>query len=163
MLTATPLLRNVVLTLLVLTASCVLACESHAARYVKAEISLDGKILLVGSRGDNGQPDADEVWDYLKTITFKRTEEFLALKFKDDAKEAVLTSNAPKGGPGTIVIDMGYGGKTTTRELTLIRVPRDENGGEWRLDPAQIDKLFSRRFLRRSDAARLKNPQNYRR
>ena len=163
MLTATPSIRNVVLILFGLPLSCALVCESHAARYVKAEVFLDGKTLLVGSLGDNGQPDADEVWDYLKTIKFKPTEEFLALKIKDDAKEAVLTSKAPKGEPGTIVIDIRYGGKTTTRELTLIRVPRDKNGREWRLDPAQVDKLFGRRFLRRSDAARLKNPQNYRR
>lgn len=161
--TATPLIRDVALILFVLTLACVLVCESHAARYVKAEISLDGKTVLEGSRGDNGQPDADKVWDYLKTIKFKPTEEFLALKVKDEAKEAVLTSKAPKGELGTVVIDIRYGGKTTTRELTLVRVPRDENGREWRLDPAQVDKLFSRRFIRRSDAARLTNPQNYRR
>lgn len=160
--TTTPLNRNLVLVLFVWILAAAVACESHAARYVKAEISLDGKTVLVGSIGDNGQPDADEVWDHLKTIRFRPTEKFLALKIKDDAKETVLISNAPKGELGTIVVNIRYGGKATTRALTLVRVPRDENGREWRLDPAKVDKMFDRRFIRRSDAARLKNPKSSR-
>lgn len=160
---ASLIIRVIILALFVCTLSSVLARELHAARYVRADISLDGKTVLEGSTGDNGKPDADDVWDYLKTIRFRATEEFLALDVKDDAKEVVLTSNAPKGELGGIVISVRYGGKAMTRKLTLVRVPRDENGREWRLDPAQVDKLFDYRFIRRSDAARLKNPQSSRR
>ena len=156
--------RNVVVTLVVATLSSILGGETFAARYVKADIAVDGKIVLEGSTGDDGRPDADGVWDYLKTVRFKATEEFRGLGVRDDAEEIVLTTNAPKGKLGIahfgIVVNIRYGGKAMTRELTLVRVPRDDHGREWRLDPEQVDKLFDRRFIRRSDAARLRNPQS---
>jgi len=160
---ATPTMRTIVLTVFAWTLSGTLAGESRAARYVRTDVSLDGKTVLQGSTGDNGRPDADQVWDYLKTIRFKATKEFPGLAVKHDAKETVLTSSAPKGKPGGVVIDIRYGGMAMTRQLTLIRVPRDKDEREWRLDPDQVDQLFDRRFIRRSDAARLKNPQNSRR
>lgn len=162
--TSTPMIRNVLLTLLVWTLSSTLGGEARAARYVKAVIAVDGNIVLEGSTGDNGRPDTDEVWDYLKTIRFKATEGFRALGVEDDAKEVILTTNALKGQLGIthlgIVVNIRYGGKAMTRQLAVVRVPRDQHGREWRIDPAQVDELFDRRFIRRSDAARLKTPRS---
>ncbi len=161
--TGTPITRNVLLALSVLTLSSTLADESRAMRVIVARISLDGKTVLEGSTGDNGWPDADEVWDYLKTIKFEETKEFLGLEVKHDAQEMVLTSNAPRGRLGGVEVYISYGGKAITRELTLIRVAGDKSGREWRLDPAQVDKLFNNRSISRSDAARLRNPRNSKR
>ena len=160
--TGTPITRNVLLALLVWTLSNTLASEARAARMLAAHISLDGKIVLETWFGDNGRPDADEVWDYLKTIKFEATKEFLGLEVKHDAKEMVLTSNAPRSRRG-VVVYISYGGEAITHELTLVRVARDESGREWRLDPAQVDRLFNNHLISRSDAARLRNPRNSKR
>ena len=137
--------------------------EGMAARLVRARISLDGKTLLEGSTGDNGRVDADGVWEYLKSIKFKATEHFTALKVDAAAKETVLSSNAPRGQLGTIIVDIAYGGKAMKRKLTIVRVPLDKRGREWSLDPTEVDRMFDDRFIRRSDAARLDNPQNSKR
>ena len=132
--------------------------EATAARYVRAEISLDGKTLLEGSTGDNGRIDADGVWEYLKSIKFKATENFDELKVAPTAKQTVLTSKVPRGQLGTVVVYIAYGGKAMKRELKLVRVPIDKQGREWALDPTEVDKMFDDRLIRRSDAAKLKNP-----
>lgn len=137
--------------------------DATAARVVQADISLDGKVVLEGSTGDNGRVDADGVWEYLKSIKFKATEDFRKLHVDPEAKQAVLSSNAPRGQLGTIILNIRYGGKAITRELKVVRVPIDKYGREWSLDPAQVDKLFDDRLIRRSDAARLDNPRNSKR
>jgi hypothetical protein len=137
--------------------------QATAARYVEASITRDGITLLKGSTGDNGRVDADGVWEYLKSIKFKATEDFRRLNVAPDAKETILTSDAPTGQPGTIILDIRYGGKAITRKLKLVRVPIDEYGSEWSLDAAQVDKLFEERLIRRSDAAQLENPRNSKR
>ena len=75
------------------------------------------------------------------------------------AKQTVLTSDAPRGQRGTVVVYIAYGGKSIERELKLIRVPIDKQGREWTLDPTEVDQMFDDRLIRRSDAARLKNPK----
>lgn len=133
--------------------------EASAARYINAEISIDGEVVLEGPASDNGHADADQVWDYLKTVRLRPAENFSKLQIRDDAKEAILSGDAPKGELGTIVVEIMYGGKVQTRQLKIVRVPRDKQGREWQLDPAQIEELFDRRWVRRSDVARLKNPE----
>lgn len=137
--------------------------EATAARYVEANISLDGKVLLTGSLGDDGRVDPDGVWEYLKSMRFKTTDEFQKLDVATDAKEAILTSDAPAGQLGTIVVEIDYGGKAITRNLKLVRRPKDEYGREWSLDPAHVDKLFDERLIHRSDAAKLAKPRNTKR
>lgn len=159
---ATFLIQNTLLVLVVWT-SFTWTREATAARYVEASITLDGKTLLKGSRGDNGRVDADGVWEYLKSIRFKATEDFRKLNVAPDAQETILTSDAPAGQLGTIILDIRYGGKAITRELKLVRVPIDEYGREWSLDAAQVDELFDERLIRRSDAAQLENPKNSKR
>lgn len=137
--------------------------EAMAARLVRAKISLDGKTLLEASTGDNGRVDADGVWEYLKSIKFKATEHFTALKVDQAAKETLLSSNAPRGQLGTIIVDVAYGGRAMTRKLKLVRVPIDKQGREWAVVPAEVDRMFDDRFIRRSDAARLDNAQKTKR
>ena len=55
-------------------------------------------------------------------------------------------------------IDKRIGGRAIVRELKLVRLPIDRQGREWSLDPTEIDSMFDRRFIRRSDAARLDKP-----
>jgi hypothetical protein len=133
------------------------AREAHAMRYVKVVVSVDGKPILESSRGDRGDQDADEVWGYLKQLTFKPTEEFAAAQ--RGTKTVALESMAPVGQNGEIVIDMPYGGRAQTRHLKLIRVSRDDAGREWKLDPEECDRLYDTRTITRSQAARLKNPK----
>jgi hypothetical protein len=129
--------------------------SAEAARLVRVEITVDGKLVLRSSFGDSGREDADEVWNGLKTLRFEATEEFAELS-AGDAKEIVLKSQAPVGELGQIVIDVSYGGRAETRELRLIRVAKDRRGFEWQLDPAEVDRLFDDRLIRRKDAKRLK-------
>ena len=116
---------------LVFLATVVFAGEATAARFVWAKVPLDGTTLLERSTSDDGRVDADGVWEYLKSMKFKATKNFADLKVDPAAKETVLNSNAPRGQPGTIVVDIAYGGKGNIRKLKLIRVPIDRQGREW--------------------------------
>jgi hypothetical protein len=149
--------RQLILALAALVVAGFLAPAAEAARRIRATISLDGKPILESSHGDNGHPDADEVWGYLKELTFEPLQAFPAPE--GHAKEFTLTSNPPPGELGRIVIDVDYGGETRIRELKLLRVPRDKYGREWKLDPAAVDALFDGRLISRRDAARLAKPQ----
>ncbi len=161
--TATSLTNHRAILCFVLGTSFTWSNAATAARFVKADISVDGKTVLEGSTGDNGRVDADGVWEYLKSIKFKATKEFLDLDVDPAAHETVLSSNAPQGQVGTIVVHIRYGGKAMTRKLKLVRVPIDKHGREWSLDPGQMDRLFDDRLIRRSDAARLDNPRKSKR
>ena len=135
--------------------------EATAARYVRAEISLDGKTLLKGSTGDNGRVDADGVWEYLKRIKFTPTEAFEALNVDPTAKQTQLVGD----GPGValsdcrITVSIAYGGSSRFRELTLTRVAKDAQRREWRLDSDEVDKWFAYRLISRREAANLRNPR----
>lgn len=138
--------------------------EANAARLVTASISLDGKTLLKGSTGDNGRVDADGVWEHLKSIRFKATKQFLLLKVDPNAKRIELSGNQKEGRLDTIIVHINHGGRAMTRKLKLVRGSIDKQGREWwSLDPAEVDKLFDDRLIRRSDAARLNNPRNSKR
>jgi len=140
---------------------CMLPTEASAARLIKAEISYEGGVVLECSTSDMGKPDPDEVWNYLKKLTFKPTAAFADLKIDPSAKQTVLAG----AGPGValedskVSVSIRYGGESTFRELTLTRVPKDKRGGEWTLDAAEIDRQFGTRSITRRDAARLKRPK----
>ena len=139
------------------------SAETHAARLVRATVSIDGKTILEGSTSDDGRVDADGVWEYLRSIRFKATEDFGTLELGPDSKTTVLSSKAPKGRAGTIIVEIAYGGRASTRELKLVRVPADRQGREWSIDPGEVDRMFNRRYIRRSDAARLDTPKKSKR
>ena len=98
-----------------------------------------------------------------KSLKFKATKDFIRLRVDPSAKETILSSNAPRGQLGTIVVDITYGGRAITRKLKVLRVPIDEGGREWSLAPSEVDRMFDDRLIRRSDAARLENPQESKR
>jgi hypothetical protein len=131
------------------------AAEAHAARLVKMEIRVNGKVVLETSTGDNGHPDADEVWGYLNQTAFAPTEDFPANPAGKDANELVLQGDPEQG---NVELRVRYGGTATTRRLKLIRVPA-ENGRIWKVAPEEIERLFDERTITRREAAQLKTPQ----
>jgi len=132
--------------------------EAKAARFIRASVSLNGKMILEGSTSDDGYTDADGVWEYPKSIKFKPTEEFKKLKIDPATKETVLSSKGPRGEAGGTVVDIAYGGKAMPRSLKLVRVPIDERGREWSFDPAEVDGMFNRRLISRELASQLRKP-----
>jgi hypothetical protein len=134
--------------------------EARAARFIRASVSFDGKVILAGSTSDDGYADADGVWEYLKEIKFKATEAFEALNVDPTAKQAKLVG----AGSGValsdcrITVSIAYGGSSKFRELTLTRVAKDAHGREWMLDPGEVDKWFAYRLISRREASKLRHP-----
>jgi len=135
------------------------ATGALAARYVKVQITLDGKVILEGGASDDGSRDADQLWDALKSVKFKPTAEFHKLNIKDDAKVAVIKSTSPMGEPVNLKVDVWYGGTAIADELHLRRLPVDDYGREWQLDSTEVTDLFESRMILRSEAARLIDPK----
>ena len=134
-----------------------MSSESFAMRDGKTEIRVKGKVVLEGSSGDNGEPDADEVWETLKAAQFERGKYFSTLQIPDDATEFEITSDDPQG---SIEVDCGYGGKGRTRTLRIIRVPNVRIGREWMIDDLEaIDGMRGSRTISREQAAFLKHPE----
>ena len=133
--------------------------EALAMRYSPAGISLDGKEVLKCGGGDDGSPDADEVWQTLKTRRFRPAEHFSTLQIPDDAKEFIIKSDPPSGELGRIFVDVAYGGRSQTRSLRIIRVPKDKFGHEWMIDPKAVDEMYDWRTITREQAAYLNQPE----
>jgi hypothetical protein len=133
--------------------------NAWAARFVPAEVLLDGKVILEGNASDNGHRDADELWEALKTVQFKPTEEFWKLNIDNEAARAVVESTAPKGQQVNLKIEVTYGGMALTRKIRVYRVPPDSAGRDWRIDAVDIEDLFDSRMISRRDAAGLVNPK----
>ena len=135
--------------------------SAQAARYVKIEVLLDGKVLLEGNDSDDGHRDADQVWDALTSVNFKATDEFKKLMTKDDVQEVLLksTTGSARGEQVNLQIDAMYGGTVVTHELHIKRVPVDRFGREWQLDAKELTKLFRYRTISRDQAAQLANPK----
>jgi hypothetical protein len=137
----------------------VMTSESLAARYSPAEISLEGKKVLECGGGDNGHPDADEVWATLKTRQFRPAAHFPILQIPDDAKEFIINEDPPRGDVGKISIDVLFGGHSQTRSLRIIRVPKDKFGHEWMIDPKAVDEMYDWRTITRDQAGYLRHPE----
>ena len=153
----------IVMLFLVVCATAAWSYEATAARFIRAKVSLDGNTVLEGSWSDDGHVDADGVWEYLKSIKFKTTQHFTDLKIDPSAKEMTLASATKPGQPGSVVVNIAYGGKAFKRQLKLVRVPVDEYGRERTLDAIEVNKMFDDRLIRRSDAAKLANPRQTKR
>ena len=133
--------------------------ESFATRHSPAHISVDGKVVLKCGGSDNGSPDADEVWETLKTRRFYPTEHFAALQIPDDVLEFIIHSDAPDGEVG-IVVDVPFGGRSETRSLRIVRTPTDEHGPTWMVDPKEVEDMYEWRTITRTQAAYLKHSDN---
>lgn len=132
---------------------------AEASRYVRAQVVLDGKVILEGNASDDGQRNADQVWDALKTVTFKPTAEFQSLKIKADLKEVVVKSTSLQGEPSNLKIEVYYGGIAGTHELHLRRVPVDAYGREWQIDSRDVEDLFESRLISRREVGKLSDPK----
>jgi hypothetical protein len=129
------------------------------ARFVRASIAIDGREILQGSTSDDGDPDADEVWGYLRGIAFTATEELAKLGLATDAAQLLLEK---KGEAKPIVLDLAYGGEVRTWRLSLDRSQNEKGEVRWKLAPAEIERLFPQRLISRSEAARLREPKRAR-
>ncbi len=130
-----------------------------AARFVRASIAFDGRVILQGSTSDDGHPDVDEVWGYLRGLAFTPTEELAKLGLATDAAELTLEK---KGDPAAIVLDLAYGGEVRTWRLSLERSRNEKGEVRWKLAPAEIERLFPYRLISRAEAARLREPKRTR-
>ena len=133
--------------------------QAYAARHIYAEVYYKHKVLLVGEWGDGGKADADTVWGYLKTIKFKPTDAFKNLKVNHAEKRVVLSGGGGSLADSKITVFISYGGKSKFRELSLVRIPKDEQDREWILDPKEVEDMFAYRLIGRRDAARLRYPE----
>lgn len=156
-----------------------------SARYVPAEIRLDGEVILRGSASDDGRPDVDAVWDYqLGTLAYAPTEAFAALGVPKDAKEWTLelpqkgedAGEPQAAAPGTgaadatkprrrrpaawtIEVVVSYGGEARARSLRLVRGKvQPSSGGDWYLHPEEVARLFGSRLVHRDDVVRIEDP-----
>jgi hypothetical protein len=131
------------------------ATTAQAARFVRVQIILEGRVILEGNASDDGSRDADQLWDALKSVEFKPTAEFHKLNVDADVQETVLKSTSPAGELVNLKIEVAYGGTAITNELRIKRVPVDDQGREWQLDSNDVTRLFDSRMISRSEAANL--------
>ena len=130
-----------------------------AARWISVQISLNGEVILEGSDSDNGETDADTIWNSLKRIKLREADAFKKLEIAPKVKEYKFDLDPPKKGhPWPIKIDASFGGVQETRFVTIKRVEADNFGGQWLIDPTDVDGAFDYRMIVRSEAGHLRNP-----
>ena len=157
------------LLLLALIAALANARGPYSARIVTAEVSLDGQVVLRGSTSDDGRPDADAVWEYLRQLSLTPTAKLasVAPERREDHEGGAFSllgraepeRRGADGGPwrhADIQLDIAYGGAAELRTLRLIPTAKP---GEWRVDLAAIEGWFGLRTIRREWAARLEEPR----
>lgn len=138
-----------------------LASPADAMRLLRASVTLDGKEILTSSTGDNGSPDADAVWNRLKTLDFKPTAEFAKLGLAADAKSLTIGGDLPGAAKRVrrVQLSIAYGGMAYCWTLKLVRAPAHPDGPRWRVHADEIDRHFQYRMISRTEAARLKDPR----
>lgn len=130
------------------------------ARFVPAVVRCDGVEVLRASTSDNGSPDADEVWYYLRNLTFQPTDEFARLG--DPAADGVWripaqATDQEKPLPVRFTVDIAYGGRLELRELLLEPAGTGKVG--WRLAPGEAERWFKHRWIARDAVAALRDPK----
>lgn len=145
-----------------------IAGHAPRTRLVMAEVSLGERVVLRASASDDGHPDVDEVWGYLRGMTLEPTAEFAALGVDATAEEFTMLGDPFEGGDGssprrpTVRLEIDYGGRAQVRELRLLRTATAAGKPAWRVDPAELDRHFSHRWIRRVEAALLEKPKRTR-
>ena len=151
--------------LLLLAASLVTTAGARSparSRFVPATIKVDGEPVLRASTGDDGDEDADEVWNYLlDELDFTPTEHFASLNAAPDAEELTIGwrkggENEARGTPPEIQLEVAYGGRCTLREIELVRAP---SGKTWLVDRETVERNFTQRWITRGEAAELLDPK----
>lgn len=147
-----------------LSSSLLLAKPAPVARFVPASITLNGKVLFEAATDDNGQPDADQVWEYLATLQFSATDAFDSSTLKAGTAQLLLRgtpldSEHKPHQARDLKLAVTHGGEAMLRELKLMRFPEDPAGGEWRVAPEQIKSSFNGRRITRRQARLLTKPK----
>jgi len=133
--------------------------DAADARLVRAEVLLGETTLLLGSTSDDGRPDVDAVWQYLRDLRLQPTEAFTALR--DERDEAAAEAEGhPQADRWTlrrgeedpwIHLRVAYGGRAEVHTLTLLRA----EDGAWRVDPTDLERYADMRWIRRREATAL--------
>ncbi len=126
--------------------------SSTALRFVRAHISIDNKVIFEFKTGDDGLPDADEVWDYLRTKEFRSTELFTQLS-KDGKlveRDGNFTFNLG------VRIGVDYGG--VIEFPAGLRLIKTKSGG-YLMNTEDVEFSFLNRLITRESAAQLKKPR----
>ncbi len=105
--------------------------RTFAARLVPIALSVNGKVAMKASWGDNGHPGPDHVWEYLKNAKFECVKNFAVEPDPQDPLRAKLT--------GKVVLDVAYGGRADVSELRLVRPAAD---AAWQVAPEEIERTF---------------------
>jgi hypothetical protein len=108
--------------------------QAFAARLVPMSLSINGKVVMKASWGDNGSPGPDVVWRYLKNAKLQPMNGFTLEPDRDDPLHATLTGN--------VVLEVSYGGRADLSQLKLVRAAED---GPWQIAPAEIERTFKSR------------------
>jgi hypothetical protein len=127
--------------------------KAFAARYVPVKVYLNNRLILKGNISDNGLPDADAVWENLKTAELHETEAFKNIQLDKIDKTFRIGSNGI--GENPIRLDVRYGGLTETANLAIHQQSVGVDGPIWRISAAEIDRLFDRRMVSRTDVDRI--------
>lgn len=127
--------------------------HAQAARLVKIRVYVDEVVILEGSTSDDGSPDADKVWNYLREVRLKPTNHFEKFVDKfttnDDSIELNATGN----------ISVAYGGQKVFKKAVFTKSTDEKGVAQYRLDPELIEKWFDSRLITRREAAGLFSPK----
>jgi hypothetical protein len=111
-----------------------------AERLLKAQVHLDGKLILEGSTSDDGTKTPDEVWQRLKEIEF-RIPKGSDISI-DDSLEIVKINKAGR-------LEIRYGGMI---EFTSLNIrPSKREKGTWKIEQELIEKWSKDRWVRKRD------------
>ncbi|MFO0817518.1 MAG: hypothetical protein U1A77_06225 [Pirellulales bacterium] len=130
--------------------------QAWAVRVVSFEILLDGKLVLRGQVGDNGNANANEVWDYLKTLEFQEPERRFVPEKERAADDFHIVPD--EGNPlqatlrGEIRLFARYGGDIRVKELKLVRAT--PKATKWRLSPEDFQRTKATRTIDPTKRAR---------
>jgi hypothetical protein len=121
-----------------------------AARLVRFQVSVDGKVVMQMSTGDNGSPDADAVWRELTRLELKEVNGFEVQPNRDNELRATLKGN--------VVVECVYAGRADLRELQLVK---ESEFAPWKIDPADVERTFKTVINHSAFACRLMAVRNY--
>ena len=90
---------------------------------------------------DNGHPDADEVWNYLKTNGFRVTDDFPKFDTESAGEGIELT--------GDLLLEVHYGGQVNLKSLTVFYEKDVRRDRDWHVAPETVDRYFEFRLISR--------------
>ena len=154
------------------------ASARATARYVPAEIRVDGVTILRASTSDDGSPDADAVWDYQRaTLAYEEADAFaearkgasVVVREVEGARECILQSPDVADTDGKqqrrnpiVEVDVSYGGRAKVFEARLVERKNAEGRSRWSLPVEEIERMFSHREISRREASLLEDPKRTR-